>query len=479
MASSASNRTVRIGKLHQALKKHYKPVEIERRPLLQQVLYACCLEDAPFEVAEEVLAKLEQGYFDWNEVRVTTVSELAEVMSDLPDSMAAAARLKKILHSLFEIHYSFDLEGIAKLALGKAIEQLEKVPSMTPFVLGHVIQHALAGHQIPIDESAAKVLELCDIASAAECQKKVVAGLERAIPKSKGVEFATLLHACAVDYRLHPQSTNARAVILAVFPDALLPGSAAAKKLAAEQKKAAAKAQAEAEKAAAAKAQAEAAKAKAEAAKAEAAAAKAAKAAAAAKPVTAAKPGGKPAPSAPAKPSPAAKPGAAPTSKPSAAAAKPPATAATKPKGEATVHPAKPATGKPVAGKTGSPKAPGSKPAAGPAAAKGGAAPSKPGSAASKPTSAGKPPAPAAKGPTTAKPPAAKSSTAAKPGGTKPPAAKPGGTKPPLPKPVTGKTAPPKSTSGEKPRPPSGPDKGKTAPPKPSSSKQLSKKKPK
>ena len=72
---SASNRAKLIGKLHTALKKHYTvPSAQPTRPLLEHLLYACLLEDAPFDLADEGLAKCEQDFFDWNEVRVTTVT---------------------------------------------------------------------------------------------------------------------------------------------------------------------------------------------------------------------------------------------------------------------------------------------------------------------------------------------------------------------------------------------------------------------
>jgi endonuclease III len=462
MAATASNRSVRIGKLHQALKKHYKPVELPRRPLLEQILFACCLEDATFDGAEEVLAKLIHGYFDWNEVRVTTVSELAEVMTGLPDPTSAATRLKKILHNLFEKHYSFDLENISKLALGKAIEHLESIPGMTPFVLGHVIQHSLGGHQIPLDDAALKVLELCEIASAADVAKRAVPGLERAIAKTKGIEFATLLHACAVDYRQHPQGTTPRAVILAVHPDALLPGSAAAKRLAAEQKKAAEKAAAEAQRVAAAKAKAEAQKAAAAAAKAQADAAKAAKAgsAAAAKAhaeaqkastaaakaqAQAAKVSGK-AQSAASK-----KPPEKPTTKP-AGSEKPSAVAKPAP-GAKSPPPAKPApAAKPAAGAKSAAAAPAKRPSPAPSGKPAETKKSTPAKPSSKAT------VPAPKPPTPAKPKSPPS--AAKPSAAKQPPAK----QPPA------KPASPKLPPGEKSKPTAA---------KPSSNKQLSKKKPK
>lgn len=211
---SASNRTKLITKLHTALKKHYSvPPASPSRPLLEHALYACLLEDCPAELADEGLAKLEQDYFDWNEVRVTTVTELSSVLSNLPDPNKAAGRLKSNLQAIFEEFYSFDLDHLKKENLGKAVAKFEKLPSMTPFVLSYIIQHGLGGHSIPIDYSAMVIMLVSGIASQNEASEGRVPGLERAIPKSKGIEFASLLHQPAVALLVDPADESARKLI--------------------------------------------------------------------------------------------------------------------------------------------------------------------------------------------------------------------------------------------------------------------------
>ena len=66
------------------------------------------------EAADEAFAKLKELYFDWNEIRVTTVTELAEGMAGIPDHMAAAQRVKRALQSIFEGGYTFDIEEIGR-----------------------------------------------------------------------------------------------------------------------------------------------------------------------------------------------------------------------------------------------------------------------------------------------------------------------------------------------------------------------------
>jgi len=253
---SASKRATLIGKLNTALKKHYKPLPTQpARPLLEHVLYASLLEDAPAELADEGMAKCEQEFYDWNEVRVTTVTELAQVLSRLPEPLIAARRLKNNLQAIFEEFYTFDLDHLKKENLGKAVNKFEKMPGMTPFVISYTVQHGLGGHSIPVDYSAMVIMLTTEIASQPEAMVGKVPGLERAIPKSKGIEFSGLLHQAAVALNKNLKDKAARAFIDAVSKgsssrlDEWLVSKKAAKKRVLERKveeKAAAKAATEA-----------------------------------------------------------------------------------------------------------------------------------------------------------------------------------------------------------------------------------------
>lgn len=211
---SASNRAGAIAKMHTALKKHYKAEPAQpTRPLLEHILYASLLEDCPADLADEGLAKCEQEFFDWNEVRVTTATELSQVLSRLPDPLKAATRLKSNLQSIFEEFYTFDLDHLKKENLGKAVAKFEKMPGMTPFVLNYTIQHGLGGHAIPVDFAAMAMMLVTGITTQTEAVAGRVPGLERAIPKSKAIEFASLLHQAAVALNKDAKDKTARAVL--------------------------------------------------------------------------------------------------------------------------------------------------------------------------------------------------------------------------------------------------------------------------
>jgi hypothetical protein len=206
-----------VAKLHKALRAAYKPVVPNTdRPLLDQALYACCLEDAPADVAERAFARLMERSFDLNEVRVTTVAELAESLQDLPDPSRAALALRRVLQGVFESTYSFSLEHARKHSLAHGLKTLEHLHGISPFVVHHVASTALGGHFIPLDRGALAGLYLCGIVSQQEYDAGKVAGLERFVSKKAGVEFASLLHQFGVDCLTNLHGATVKKIVAAV-----------------------------------------------------------------------------------------------------------------------------------------------------------------------------------------------------------------------------------------------------------------------
>jgi endonuclease III len=213
------NRSALINKMHKVLKKHYEPTPIPERPALEHLLYACCLQNAAYEAADKAYAALSTAFFDWNEVRVSTVKELAEVMHMLPDPAVAASSVKHVLQTVFEATYSFDIESLKKMPLGQAQQKLQKYDGVTPFALAYVTQAALGGHAIPLDRALLEVFGILGLATEQEKAANAVPGLERAIPKNKGVEFASLAHRLAADLVHSPNSPNLHKILLEIAPD--------------------------------------------------------------------------------------------------------------------------------------------------------------------------------------------------------------------------------------------------------------------
>ncbi|MDX1964865.1 MAG: hypothetical protein SFX18_17075 [Pirellulales bacterium] len=218
-----TNRAPLLNKLTKAL-RHYKVSPPPKdRPLMETLLYAACLENSPPAAADAAFENLQTKFVEWNEVRVSTITELAEAMSGCFEPTVAAANMKRVLQGVFEAVYSFDLEALKKQNLGAAVKQLEKMANPTPFILNYAVQHSLGGHAIPLDRGAWETLVITGIATPQEAATGALTGLERAIPKNKGQEFASQLHQLGAEYLHNPQAPAVRKLLSGVNSAAVFP----------------------------------------------------------------------------------------------------------------------------------------------------------------------------------------------------------------------------------------------------------------
>jgi endonuclease-3 len=121
---------------------------------------------------------------------------------------------------LFDQKYEFNIDHLRKQNIGKAIKELEKFPSVTPFALAYVTQAALGGHAIPLDKGTLDALKVLDLVAEKDYEKGHVPGLERSVPKNKGAEFASLLHQLGADFFSAAHTPRVRSILLEINPDA-------------------------------------------------------------------------------------------------------------------------------------------------------------------------------------------------------------------------------------------------------------------
>jgi hypothetical protein len=221
---SAANRPALIKKIHRTLKAAYPKFQlpIKDRSITEHILYACCLENSTSDQASEAFGKLKTLYIEWNEIRVSSTNELAEVMDCLTDPADAAHRIRRTLHNLYESFYDYDIDFLTKDNLGKAQKKIKsfqgKAKKMLDFVVDYVTQNGLGGHCIPLNSEAYDVLLILDIISKNERRFKKVPGLERAISKNKGAEFGALMHAFSVDFAENPYDPKLHKLLLKINP---------------------------------------------------------------------------------------------------------------------------------------------------------------------------------------------------------------------------------------------------------------------
>jgi endonuclease-3 len=199
--ATAINKQKVIDKVFSTLGKQARGDGAEARPVLEQFLYAIGREGTTRETADQVYRTLQERFYDWNEVRVSSVHEVAEAMADLvADSEPRAQRVIDFLQEVFENEFAFDLEVLHKKGLKQAAKQLANYQAANDYAVSWVVQHSLGGHAIPLDEAALRVLRRLGILEEAGSLETLRASMEHQVPKARGSVFVDLISELAEEY---------------------------------------------------------------------------------------------------------------------------------------------------------------------------------------------------------------------------------------------------------------------------------------
>jgi len=198
---ATQSKTQLLTNVHSLLKRRYKSKadrNASRLSVLKSVVYGICHEDTTREQANQALSRFNDGFFDWNEIRVSSLDEIQENLAGLPDPELKAQRIRRFLRQLFNRTYGFTLDGLTKKPLKEALKVLRTYDAFSSdFVTATVIQQGLGGHAIPIDKASRRALTRLGISESELPALRAV--LERAIPKNRGAEFLDLIEDLASD----------------------------------------------------------------------------------------------------------------------------------------------------------------------------------------------------------------------------------------------------------------------------------------
>lgn len=201
-ATKASDKAQICRRTVAALQKIYgKSLPRLDLTVVETFLFAICLEDNSWQDALQAQPRLLGAYFDLNEIRVSSVSELEQTLLPLRGADWKGLQIRAILRHVFETTYSFDFEKFRRLTQEGAVKVLRKMPELTPFVRDFVVQHLLDSHVIALDASMLNAARWLGLVPGSLDHSAAAESLKVGVRKSDVNEFCYLLRAVATDVK--------------------------------------------------------------------------------------------------------------------------------------------------------------------------------------------------------------------------------------------------------------------------------------
>lgn len=210
-AVKVSDKQAICKKLMVALKKRYVvSIKKETRPVLETILFACCLENAEYDAATEAYDHLLSSFHDLNEVRVSSITEVEHKLNGLDQPEWRALRIRSSLQYVFEKKYEFEFEGIKRKTLELAAKNLAKIPNLTPFAQTYTLFRCLGGHIVPLDDCMTNAAIWLGFVDPKMDVKQATEAIKPALKKPDTELFCVLLRQLSLDPKLRAVFDAAR-----------------------------------------------------------------------------------------------------------------------------------------------------------------------------------------------------------------------------------------------------------------------------
>ena len=186
-----------LGLLENRYKAEFRePLE---QPVLETLIYAICLEDNSFVEAETYYERIGTLFHDFNEARVSSITELSKVFLKSPMAEWKAFRFRHLLTHVFESFYAFDFDSLLRKSDEHANRLLGRVPELSQFARNYTLKHCMQIHLLPLDERLRDAVAWLGLGTSGQTPQRSGSALKSVVRKADVDRFCGLIRCLAAD----------------------------------------------------------------------------------------------------------------------------------------------------------------------------------------------------------------------------------------------------------------------------------------
>jgi endonuclease III len=185
----------KVQKLYRSLKRKYPGVQkaIYDEPV-DALVYAIISAELSEPAAQSAIKRLADYFVDWNDLRISRVEEIAELLgSDTSAARDIASALTTALRAVFGKYNMVSLKALIKMSKRPARGVLEKIDGTNRFVVDYCMLTSLHGHAIPLTKKMIEYLRSNELVHAGADEREIGGFLARQISAENAYEFYSLL----------------------------------------------------------------------------------------------------------------------------------------------------------------------------------------------------------------------------------------------------------------------------------------------
>lgn len=172
------------------------PKVADREPTdpLDELMLGLLSWNAPREAATKALARLKEDMADLNEVRVSSIGEITNVIREgVPDAGDCARNISRALGAIYYLEHFVTLECLRAKGRREARQYLDALDGVNAYAAASVMLWSLGAHAIPVNQPALEALRAEGVIEPHADPHEVQGFLERHIAATDGPQICLLL----------------------------------------------------------------------------------------------------------------------------------------------------------------------------------------------------------------------------------------------------------------------------------------------
>ena len=184
-----------IQKLFRSLKRKYpKPDKRVYDEPVDALVYAIVSENMTEAASQAAIKRFANYFVDFNDLRVSRAEEIVEQLGgDTAETRETALKITTVLRSVFDKYNAVSLETLKKIGKRPARQALEKLESISRFMVDYCMLTSLKGHAIPLTNNMIEYLRRELLVHPEADEQEIEGFLARQIPAPKAYQFYYLL----------------------------------------------------------------------------------------------------------------------------------------------------------------------------------------------------------------------------------------------------------------------------------------------
>jgi len=185
----------RLQRFYRALKRDHAKIEpVSHDDPVDALIYGVVSEKMTASAAEGAMKAVRRTFINWNDLRVSRVEEIVEVIGeDTSVGRDTASLLTTALRAVFDVHHTVSLLALKKLGKRPAKQAIEKLGGISRFAVNYCMLTSMQAHAIPLTERMLGYLKQYKIVDAQADEEEIEGFLTRQVSAKNAFEFYVLL----------------------------------------------------------------------------------------------------------------------------------------------------------------------------------------------------------------------------------------------------------------------------------------------